>query len=114
MGELDRHHLFHSRKMYEIGSPQYKLRTHRLMIPRISYNVHHYELHPNVEAPPMPTPDLAIDAVDYLYLMDKTVNHLDAIAALALHIERRSYLGGEIAENLLRQLVYVERGYGKA
>ena len=108
---MDRHHLFHSRKWYVVNSPEYKLRTHRLMIPKISYDVHHYELHPNVEQPPMPTPELAVDAVNYLFMLDDTVNHLDAIAALALHLDRQSYLGGEIADNLLRQLVYVEKGY---
>ena len=61
----------------------------------------------------MPTEDLARDALSYLYMLDDTVNHLDAIAALAMHLERRSYLGGEIASNLLRQLAYVEIGYGK-
>lgn len=109
----DRHHLLHPRSSYIINSPQYKLRTHRLLIPKIDYNVHHYELHHNVEAPPMPSNELATIAVSYLYLFDDSVNHLEAILALSKHLERKSYLGGEIADNLLRQLVYVEKGYGK-
>lgn len=111
----DRHHLFHDRAWYLVGTPEYRLRTHHLMIPTMTYESHHYQfinsLHRNVEAPPLPTPELALFAIGYLATLGAKLDHLGAIEALAGQLDRRSYLGGEIADNLMRQLVYVEAGY---
>ena len=111
----DRHHIFHDRAWYLVGTPEYRLRTHHLMIPTMTYESHHYQfensLHRNVEQPQMPTPDLALFAIGYLATLGGKLGHLEAISALATQLDRRSLLGGEIAENLGRQLIYIEAGY---
>ena len=84
------------------------------MIPTMTYESHHYQfensLHRNVEQPPIPTDDLALFSIGYLATIGK-LSHIEAISALASQLDRRSCLGGAIAENLLRQLVYVEAGH---
>lgn len=108
---VDRHHLWSPRRDYAINSPEYKLRTHRRSIFRLDYYVHHFQLHPNVEHPPMPTPELANEAISYLYLFDESVDKIESTLGLIKHLNQRSYLGGEIADNLLKQLTYIEVGY---
>lgn len=116
--KTDKHHIFHERRWYTTEA-DHALRENHLMIPRMSYDLHHNGIHADLDPPPKPRHDMVLGALTLLQDLPHGLGHVEAIervgdyfAALgrgAIICSSR-VLALQIGENLFEQLDYVKRG----
>lgn len=112
---FNHHHALWNRVWYKT-SLEKALRNHDgLVVPLLIPE--HRELHANIDAPPKPDRRLIISSLEFLDDLPASTltNEPETIAAYSEHLfAQRNGLATRIGKNLVRQLVYIERGYYNA
>lgn len=116
--KTDRHHIFHERRWYTTEA-DLALRENHLMIPRMSYDLHHNGIHADLAPPPKPRHDMVLGALAVLQELPRGINHIEAIRDVGAYFEALGHgailcssrvLALQIGENIFEQLEYVKRG----
>lgn len=118
---VSHHEIFWEKRWYKTDLDK-RLRYHPLVGRIVMLNYYHNQgsesLHANVEAPPKPGPQLELGALAVLRELDRDTSHVDAINHLVDYFDSLkaddAFVGRRIADNLSRQLLYIEPGIMEA
>lgn len=111
----NRHHCLWARNHYKT-SLEKALRNHDGLVVPLLVPIHR-ELHAHIDPPPKPDKRLIMGSLEFLddLLLSTLTNEPDTIRAYSEYLfEQKMGLATRIGKNLVRQLVYIDRGYYNA
>lgn len=116
-----KHEVFFEKRWYTTDVDK-RLRYHPLVGRIVMLNYYHNQgpnsLHANVEAPPKPARHLEIGALAVLNELDQDTSHVEALNRMVDYFDGLkaddAFVGRRIADNISRQLLYIEPGIREA